>query len=180
MNKIFVVALDMDGVLVDFDKGMKEIFGIDTTYLNKSSSEMSPEEKINKKKMYAKLQYHGDKFWQHLDPMPQAFDLFNYVTKNFDWYILTAYTTSGQSECIRGKITWVKNHLNMIPTEDNFICTRSELKQDYVNHKAHNKKAILIDDRIRNIRQWEEKGGIGIHHTNIQETLTILKQLTKE
>jgi 5'(3')-deoxyribonucleotidase len=178
MNKDFVIALDMDGVLVDFDKGMKTKFGIDTTHMNKSSADMTPEEKIQKKKMYSKLQYHGDTFWKHLDPMPQAFDLFNFVKDRFDWYILTAYTTSGKEDCIAGKIHWVENILNIKPNENNFICIRSVEKQEYVGHKATNKQSILIDDRIRNIHQWQEKGGIGIHHTDIDITLNILREIT--
>jgi len=178
MNKDYVIALDMDGVLVDFDKGMKTKFDIDTSTMNKSSADMTPEEKILKKKMYSKLQYHGDTFWKFLDPMPQAFDLFNHVKNNFDWYILTAYTTSGKEECINGKIFWVKKHLNMVITDDNFICTRSADKQEYVNHKANGKQSILIDDRIKNINQWKEKGGIGIHHKNVNSTLNILKEIT--
>lgn len=170
----------MDGVLVDYDKGMKDIFGFDTSQMNKSSADMTPDEKIQKKKMYSKLQYNGHIFWKNLDPMPQAFDLFNYVKDNFDWYILTAYTTSGKEECIAGKRQWVKSKLNIEPNENNFICVRSVEKQDYVNFRAENKKSILIDDRIRNIQQWEDKGGIAIHHKDMATTLQILKEITKE
>lgn len=180
MNNKFVVALDMDGVLVDFDKGMKTVFGIDTSHMNKSSADMTPEEKIQKKIMYSKLQNNGHIFWKHLDPMPQAFDLFNFVKENYDWYILTAYTTSGKEDCVDGKIHWVKNFLNITPSNDNFICIRSVEKQDYVSHKAESKQSILIDDRIRNIHQWQEKGGIGIHHKNVNATISILKEITQE
>ena len=30
------------------------------------------------------------------------------------------------------------------------------------------KPNILIDDYIKNIREWENKGGIGIHHTDVK------------
>jgi hypothetical protein len=37
--------------------------------------------------------------------------------------------------------------------------------------------AILIDDRIKNIEQWESAGGIGILHTSAADTISQLKKL---
>ena len=56
-----IIALDLDGVIFDFDRGVKEILGIQYTSLNKSSKEMTPEEKRMKNFMYGKLGVHGDK-----------------------------------------------------------------------------------------------------------------------
>ena len=36
---------------------------------------------------------------------------------------------------------------------------------------------VLIDDYIKNIKEWEAKGGIGIHHTAVSQTLNELKRL---
>ena len=36
---------------------------------------------------------------------------------------------------------------------------------------------ILIDDHPKNIGEWEANGGIGIHHTNVNRTITKLKKL---
>ena len=35
----------------------------------------------------------------------------------------------------------------------------------------------LIDDYMKNIKEWEAKGGIGIHHTNVSKTIAELKKL---
>jgi len=35
----------------------------------------------------------------------------------------------------------------------------------------------LIDDYIKNITEWESKGGIGVHHTNVAITIGKLKRL---
>jgi len=35
----------------------------------------------------------------------------------------------------------------------------------------------LIDDYLKNITQWEAKGGIGVHHTHGSKTLAELKRL---
>jgi hypothetical protein len=39
------------------------------------------------------------------------------------------------------------------------------------------KPNVLIDDYIKNIQEWENKGGIGIHHTAVPKTLNELKRL---
>ena len=36
---------------------------------------------------------------------------------------------------------------------------------------------ILIDDHEKNIREWESKGGIGIHHTSVERTIARLKEI---
>ena len=36
---------------------------------------------------------------------------------------------------------------------------------------------VLIDDYMKNIKEWEAKGGIGIHHTNVGKTIAELKKL---
>ena len=36
---------------------------------------------------------------------------------------------------------------------------------------------VLIDDYIKNIKEWEAKGGIGIHHTSVPKTINDLKRL---
>ena len=39
------------------------------------------------------------------------------------------------------------------------------------------KSNLLIDDYIKNIHEWEAKGGIGVHHTSPSNTLAELKRL---
>ena len=51
---------------------------------------------------------------------------------------------------------------------------RSE-KQQYA--MTNGKPNVLIDDYIKNIREWEAKGGIGIHHTDVGKTISELKRL---
>ena len=42
---------------------------------------------------------------------------------------------------------------------------------------AEGKPNVLIDDYIKNIKEWEAKGGIGIHHTDTSKSLSELKSL---
>ena len=36
---------------------------------------------------------------------------------------------------------------------------------------------VLIDDYIKNIKEWEAKGGIGILHTSVSKSMSELKRL---
>jgi len=39
------------------------------------------------------------------------------------------------------------------------------------------KPNVLIDDYLKNITQWEAKGGIGVYHTEVGKTIAELKRL---
>ena len=53
---------------------------------------------------------------------------------------------------------------------------RREDKKAFAKNKD-GKPNVLIDDYIKNIREWESAGGIGIVHTSISKTLAELKKL---
>ena len=42
---------------------------------------------------------------------------------------------------------------------------------------TNNKPNVLIDDHEKNIKEWESKGGIGVHHISVSNTLNELKRL---
>ena len=48
-------------------------------------------------------------------------------------------------------------------------------KQKYA--MINGKSNLLIDDYIKNIHEWEAKGGIGVHHTDPTNTIAELKRL---
>ena len=54
----------------------------------------------------------------------------------------------------------------------------------YINYQSDNLsfliiiyKSVLIDDREKLAKEWEEKGGIFVHHTSTTETLQKLENL---
>ena len=157
-----IIALDMDGVLADFDTAVSNL-GLHS--FNKSSSEMTKEEKAKKNQMYAYLSKNGDTFWKNLPIMPRGRELFDFVSHNFEFFILTAYVTSGKSECIQGKKEWLKDHFGFIADEKNFVCCRSSEKGDYTYFKG-SRPHILIDDRIKNVTNFTKNDGIGILYSN--------------
>ena len=61
----------------------------------------------------------------------------------------------------------------MIPKQRINLVLRQEKKDYAVTDGIQN---ILIDDYIKNIREWEQAGGIGIHHTDVKRTINTIKK----
>jgi hypothetical protein len=84
--------------------------------------------------------------------------------------ILTAAGTVNREIVVRDKIEWIREHINpywtVIPT----------FKGSQKAAFAH-KKAVLIDDRDKNIELWVEAGGIGILHTTADNTIKQLNDI---
>ena len=157
-SKIF---LDMDGVLCNFIKGVADTTGEDFT---------SPD--LNKKmkgKIKAEIEAKGD-FWHNLEWQPGGTNLWRYV-KSSSPYILSAYA-QWDKNCKDGKHSWIKRHLMMPKNRINLV-KREEKKLYAVQDGVPN---ILIDDYIKNIREWEQAGGIGIHHTDFKRSINTLKK----
>lgn len=176
--KNIAVFWDMDGCLADFERGVSESFGIDTSVLNKSRRFLTDEQYAEKKRMYAAINKTGKKFWENLAPMPGAHDMWNVVQENFENVcVLTAHlaNSSGIADCKEGKKAFMKRVYNHDNHDKSFVCVKSVEKQNYVNYLG-TEKAILIDDRESNINEWIAAGGIGILHTDPATTIAELKK----
>ena len=153
------IYCDMDQVLVAFMKGADEVVGGD------GFARMKDKDKrwglINKVK----------NFWADLGWMPSAKRLYDFIFR-YDAYILSAYT-SRDPNCIPGKMKWLKKNTKFKRSKINLV-VRSQ-KQAYA--LSNGKPNVLIDDYVKNINEWEAKGGIGIHHTNVGKTISELKKL---
>ena len=77
------------------------------------------------------------------------------------------------SDCFKGKAEWIMDFLpkrGRWALQDLIICPSKDKRF------LAGPTRILIDDRISNIKEWEEAGGIGIHHTgNFDETMAMVK-----
>lgn len=176
----FVIYLDMDGVLSDFEAGARDI-GYDLNpALNKSQHELSPEHRQVKENLY---QHIGEiKFFENLPMMPGAQELWDYVHSLTTPIILTAapnYTKGVDDplfvKAAQGKKQWLAKMFAPVK-EQNFICTLSHLKQDFIKTRP-GQYQILIDDRLGNINRWVKAGGIGIHHKKTDQTIDDLLKL---
>lgn len=150
-RKIFV---DLDGVLVDFDYGVKRI-------LNKEPDEISP------RLMWSRIASTGD-FFTHLPWMDGGKLLWTSIVKaGYDPVILTG--------CPRGeyapkqKKQWCDRELGI---EVEVITTYSKLKHTFCTPGS-----ILIDDNALLGPAWIEAGGMFVLHKNTESTLRILKEM---
>lgn len=159
--KIFV---DLDGVLVDFDKRSAELFNIDPR-------EVEGDKQL-KRQFWQNVKQHlaaGKQFWGDMDPRPDAFDLWGYVKKH-NPTILTASGVTGKEQATREKHEWVRKHLG--PNVPTIVVQDGKDKAQYAapNH-------ILIDDRMKAIGPWIDKGGVGILFTSAVQAIQELKKL---
>jgi len=152
----------MDGVLVDFIKGIQD--RIDPT-MNGDWDAWA----LIKKDTCAEVKKIGSSFWLDLEWTRDGKKLWEYI-KKYNPIILTAKPRTVES-AIKGKQQWISKHLGSNFTSK-VIITTGPKKQNYANEKS-----ILIDDSERNIKQWISKGGIGILHKNTNDTINQLKRL---
>lgn len=156
LNKIkYQIFCDLDGVLVDFYKGYEQLTGKNIRGTYSSTKEFwNP---INEK---------GESFWSELEWLIDGRYIWNKISK----YNPTILTASGYHPTSPiGKKQWMSKHLPNIDCE---IVVSKKEKQHYSG-----KNKILIDDHYENIQQWETKGGIGIYHFDIRNTLNHLEHL---
>lgn len=151
----YSIFCDMDGVLVDFPSQWKKYFEEEPKVHKK---------RVGKEEFDMLLDATPYEFWISMGWMPGGQQLWS-VIKKYDTTILSSPAES--KDCEKAKADWLKQH----GINNKLILKKSYRKQE---HAAPNH--ILIDDYIRNIEQWRAKGGIGIHHTDINKTL---KELAK-
>tara|TARA_Y100000296_G_scaffold75712_1_gene95650 strand:+ start:179 stop:694 length:516 start_codon:yes stop_codon:yes gene_type:complete len=151
------IYCDMDMVLVNFIKGADEAVG--GSFVSASKDD----------RWYKVNQVKG--FWANLDWMSGAKRLYQFIEK-YDPFVLSAYTARDPNSR-NGKMKWLKKNTNFKRSHIHLVL-RSQKQAFAVKNGNPN---ILIDDYIKNIKEWEAKGGIGIHHTNVGKTLAELKRL---
>jgi nicotinamide mononucleotide adenylyltransferase/lambda repressor-like predicted transcriptional regulator len=149
----YKIYCDMDGVIVDFDKGYKELTGRDASF------------DIPKEEFWAPISKAGAPFWIKLKWMPDGKQLWDYI-KEYNPELLSAPSREESSKM--GKRIWVKREL----PGTKLILRQAERKQEFATPNS-----ILIDDRADNIQRWKNAGGIGIVHTSAADTIQQLKDL---
>jgi len=147
------IYCDLDGVLVNFSEGYKELTGIDLNGVFR-----------NDDKFWNPINDAGYNFWINLPWMSDGKKLWNYI-KRYNPEILSA--PSNRDESRIGKCDWVKRE---IPGSHLILRTSKNKKEFACPH------CILIDDLQTNIDSWTESGGIGILHTSAVDTIKQLKK----
>ena len=157
VNEKYVLYVDLDGVLVDFENGFREYFG-------------KPSNAFNDDDLWRNIGQLPN-FFYNLDWKPDGLKLWANI-KKYAPIILTGAPESKPSKGLSykdQKELWVKENLGLYVK---CLVVKSKDKQKYAksNH-------ILIDDRPKNINEWVIASGIGILHVNLQSTLKQLRDL---
>ena len=156
MAKIYC---DMDGVLVDLLGSIKRHLG--TTKLN---------QKIIDDFFYSEAGM-GTEFWAKAGWESGGKHLWKYIISEKP-EILSACPSicNKDRKVIKGKTLWCQDNLGIPKNRVNIVQRRE--KQNFAG-----KDKILIDDREKNIKEWEAAGGTGVLHFNTNNTIKILKGL---
>ena len=147
------IYLDCDGVLADFDTAAEAIFG------------MPPEafEKRHGAAAFWKALARADGFFEHLDLMPDAMQLYDAV-KAKGPIILTGMPHGKWAE--PQKRAWAARRFPGVP----MIATLAALKREHCTPGD-----VLVDDRPGHRALWENAGGLFIHHTSAQASIEALR-----
>ena len=153
---MYIIYCDMDGVLVDFEKGYYDLTGTSTKQFPKGDNSF-----------WQPISDAGAEFWANLPWMSDGQELWRYI-KKYKPNILSAPSQDPSSKI--GKEAWLKMNL------------QNSFKKAYFYNRANKKlfagpNRILIDDMKQTIDEWNAKGGIGIFHTSAADTISQLKKL---
>jgi len=151
----YKIALDLDGVLADFDHRVATILGQNWKLLK---PDILWRELGNENHLFNTLQV-----------LPHAHKLVTHLMHH-DLYILTAIPrpTGKLASAAQDKKDWVSRHINKNIHVETVLGGKNKAKF------VVDANSVLIDDYPRNINAWKEQGGIGILHTSVDDTLSQL------
>jgi hypothetical protein len=152
---MYTLFVDLDGVLVDFEKGVEAVTG-------SLPSGQTP------RSMWSQLA-RTEGFYEHLEWSADGRELWDAV-KHLEPIILTGLPLGSWAE--PQKRAWVKRELgDHVPV----ITCMSRKKAVRAREAAPNDSTpILIDDREKLRDAWEQMGGIFIHHTSAEKSISEL------
>ena len=166
MKPLPQIYCDLDQVLVNFLSGAKKAMreaGVDVAFDAKDQHI----EKAEKWEILKKV----PRFWANLEPMPDGMTLWKFI-KSYDPYILSTPSRRMPSS-IPEKKEWIRTHLGHV---SKVLLVPRDQKQEYALTE-NGEPNVLIDDHIKNIQEWEAKGGIGVRHINSLNTISQLRKL---
>ena len=161
------VYIDMDGVLADFERGVREL------------CHMEPQAQNGKRDVKADdLMWDAlrkvDHFYDKLEIMPGAKEMFDLIYRKYGdrCEILTGIPKPERGIITAGedKIAWTKRN----PSES--VKVNIVLRKEKMLF-CKDANSVLIDDRAKTIRDWKDAGGTGILHVSPEETIKELRQM---
>ena len=152
------IYCDMDGVLADFVKGVKDQIG------GKFSDD--------------RWEDLPDDFFLNLEPMSDAKRLWDFIGK-YDPFILTAIPRLSRGPIAQraaaDKTRFMKRWFG-VEQKDMYPVSRKN-KVNFAMDGRDGRPNLLIDDHLGNIQQFSKARGIGVHHTSASNTIKQLKEI---
>jgi len=147
--------LDADGVLADFDLGVRRLLG------------MRPKEFIAKhgRVTFWKRLAKAGNFYGSLPEMPDARLLFDAV-KHLQPTILTGLPMGNWAAA--QKVEWAAEHFPGLPI---ITCMARD------KHKHMHPGDVLVDDREKHRQAYEAAGVVFIHHRKAEDSLRLLAKI---
>ena len=139
--------VDMDGVLADFAKAARVLFGLDS-----DTDVMEFKNAIGRSKFWSKISQNPN-FWIDIEPIPKDIQqTWKSLQSRFKHIAILSAPSYSDPNCIPNKNAWLDKHIGpglRLFEKEKFIyaCPNS----------------VLIDDLEKNIIPWREAGGIAIH-----------------
>ncbi len=162
-----MIYLDMDGVLADFNRGVKELCGMEALPQGKFRN---PE---YDNRMWEKIR-DTDHFYNRLYLLPGAKEMFDAIYSKYKsrCEILTGVPKPERGILTAGqdKTAWTRRLLSP-KVKVNIVLRKEKIRC------CTGPDAVLIDDYAKNIREWQAAGGTAILHTSAENTLNQLKEL---
>ncbi len=153
------IYCDMDGVLCDFMAGMTQLTD-------------KPIELMSVSQMW-KLSRTKQNFWSDLAWADGGQALWEIVDL-YNGHILSSLPYSDPNS-ESGKRRWLRNNIQLTDFDRIHLVKRRNAKQEYAVFQGN--PNVLIDDYIKNVREWQSAGGIAILHTHADQTLAQLQKL---
>ena len=156
-----MIYIDLDGVLADFNGKVLEIMG-------KYPHQVTPKE------LWKTLE-QVDNFYYSLDIINGSKEHLEYIWNNsfVNVEILTALPSPSKKlrTSANDKIMWVNDKLS--PNIITNCVSNWRMKSGFCRSNSD----VLVDDQEKNIVMWTEAGGIGILHSNFDDTIRKLKEI---
>lgn len=165
-----IVYLDMDGVISNFCEAFEKINNVDDW------------RKIQDKDL-ALYQLRNTNFFNTIKPFKNAKKLVDFVKKiaGSDYGICSSPLTNDLYNSSYWKRVWLERY-DFLPIIKNLVFTRN--KEKYATERIDCSSNILVDDKIHNIKKWENAGGIGIYYSaekdNVNDIINKIKTKYKD
>lgn len=141
-NKIDTIYCDLDGVLVDFRGGCKELEAINGYNVD-----------------WEKVHDAGIDFWANLNWTKEGERFYKWLEKFCDeeGIDLCILSQVSYNDGVFGKLEWIRNNMPKMPNKNIYIVKKGKDKAKYANEKS-----VLIDDFGKNIETFIMGGGKAI------------------